>query len=473
MVAMNMYQKIKKCKNRKMSIRQTAIKLGLSRKTVTKYFKMDSNAYLQYKTSLEDKVKRFDPYKDEIIKIYRKNENKVYKSSIYDVLEEKHGQLPGSERTLRNYISYLAETGQFYENIPIRLHTPVEDLPFGQQMQLDFGEIAIASGEKVYIFASVLSASRYRYVSVQRRPFRTIDIIHHLLDCFEYIGGIPKEIVIDQDRALVVSENAGDIILTRQFKDLRDEMGFSLYVCRKADRESKGKVENLVKFVKTSFFSGRRFSSFDEIAPRLDQWLVRRANGKICQATDIIPANLLEREQEQLAPLRSSIYSRDHILEREDRKVSEKCLICVRGSLYSVPMDFRKRTVWIYCTKQDLLIYDGPDGKEIARHRISSLPGETVIQKNHFRNTSVKPSELKKGLLGKISSGSWTTFVEENYRVFKRYFRDQHEQLIRFLEAGFEQEILEKSVHFCLDSGKYSASDLRAGCRNWHSLLNS
>ncbi|WP_168203535.1 transposase [Oceanispirochaeta crateris] len=102
------------------------------------------------------------------------------------------------------------------------------------------------------------------------------------MNCFEYIGGIPHEIVIDQDRALVVSENQDDIILTKQFKDFKKEMGFSLYVCRKADPESKGKVENLVKFVKTSFFSGRQFNSFEEISPRLDSWLERRANGKIC-----------------------------------------------------------------------------------------------------------------------------------------------------------------------------------------------
>jgi transposase len=461
MVTMNMYKKIKNCKNMKMSIRQTAKKWGFSRKTVSKYYKMDTEMYVEYLTTLEEKTKRFDPYKDEVIEIYLRNEGKVYKSSVYDVLEEKYGSLPGSERTLRNYVSYLYETGQIKEDSNIRLYTPVEGLPFGKQLQLDFGEIKIATGEKVYIFATVLSASRFRYVAVQPTPFKTIDIIRHLLDCFEYIGGIPREIVIDQDRALVVSENFGDIILTQKFKDFRDEMGFSLYVCRKADPESKGKVENLVKFVKTSFFSGRRFNSFDEIPPRLDEWLERRANGKICQSTGVIPRNLLQREQEKLSPLVPSLFNRDYILERESRKVSEKSMISLKGSQYSVPREYRNRTVWLSLNDKELILYNSIDGYEIARHNLSLIPGEKVINKHHLRNFSIKANELKRELLQKKDNPLWQEFVEANYKHLTRYFRDQHALIIRFLEKDRRDAIMIKALQFCLDSEKYSARDLK------------
>jgi transposase len=33
-----------------------------------------------------------------------------------------------------------------------------------------------------------------------------VDVIQHLLDSFAYFGGIPKELVIDQDKTMVVSE---------------------------------------------------------------------------------------------------------------------------------------------------------------------------------------------------------------------------------------------------------------------------
>ena len=82
------------------------------------------------------------------------------------------------------------------------------------------------------------------------KPFTTLDLIFHLLNCFEYIGGIPEEIVIDQDSVMVASENHGDIIYTKDFAYFIQEIGLRIYVCRKADPETKGKIENLIGFVK-------------------------------------------------------------------------------------------------------------------------------------------------------------------------------------------------------------------------------
>ena len=458
---MKMYQKIKNCKSKKMSIRQAARKLELSRKTVSKYYKMDDKKYIEYLLSKETKDKKFDEYRDEILELYEKNENKVYKSSIYDVLEEKYGKLPGSERTLRNYIQFLKKEGKLQENLPVRFYIPVSELPFGKQMQVDFGEIEINSGEKVYIFASVLSASRFRYVAVQRRPFKTVDVIQHLLECFDYIEGIPKEIVIDQDKTMIVSENQGDILLTKEFQSFTAEMGYSLYVCRKADPETKGKVENLVKFVKTSFFSGRVFNSFDEIPSKLDSWLTRRANGKICQATGLVPSNLIGEERKKLHSVRLSIYKKDNIIEREERRVNEKCLISVKASLYSVPIEYRSRKVWIFHTESELFIYDAPDGKEVTSHRLSLLPGQQIIKKNHFRNFKGKPSEMKTELISRLDSPLWETFIEKNYKKFKRYFRDQHKALSNYLNTKLDEKILEKALQFCLDTGTYSANNLK------------
>jgi transposase len=92
-------------------------------------------------------------------------------------------------------------------------------------------------------------------VIFQGRPFRTLDVIRLLLDAFDYFGGRPEELVIDQDRLMIVSENAGDIICTKEFQQLVDEQEVGLRVCRRADPESKGKVENLVKFTKGNFLS--------------------------------------------------------------------------------------------------------------------------------------------------------------------------------------------------------------------------
>lgn len=84
-----------------------------------------------------------------------------------------------------------------------------------------------------------------------------MDLINHLLDCFEHIAGIPGEIVTDQDKTMVVSENKGDIIYTEKVKYFIEEMGMRMYVCRKNDPESKGKIENAIQYIKNNILSVR------------------------------------------------------------------------------------------------------------------------------------------------------------------------------------------------------------------------
>lgn len=463
MILMNVFQTIQKHKKQGMGIREISRRLGLARKTVRKYYAMSNEDYAEYVLAARSKPQVFETLRDEIIDIYQHNEGRVYVSSVYDLLEEKYGEenLPGSARTLRNYISHLIKSGEIEKTTNKRFYAPVDELPFGKQLQVDFGEVTIETGERIYIFTAVLSASRFRYAAVQNRPFKTLDVILHLLDCFEYIGGIPEEIAIDQDSTLVVSENNGDILLTKSFGQFKDEMGFRLFVCRKADPESKGKVENLVKFVKTSFFSARRFRNLEEVRKSLHSWLVRTANGKISQATGRIPADLLPREQEALSPIRASLFKQDTILDRQERLVDNKSFISVAASRYSVPLEFRSKRVWIYQTDTQLIIYESLAGKEIARHPRSRLPRQTVSNHSHFRDRSLKQEELKEALISRISSPAWKTFVQRNYRRYTRYFRDQHEQISALLNSGFDLDLLEKALALCADLDTPSTAGLK------------
>ncbi|MDD4238609.1 MAG: hypothetical protein PHT62_08635 [Desulfotomaculaceae bacterium] len=49
-----------------------------------------------------------------------------------------------------------------------------------------------------------------------------------------------KEIVYDQDHLILASENGGDLVLTHEFAAYRQTRRFKIYMCRRADPESKG-----------------------------------------------------------------------------------------------------------------------------------------------------------------------------------------------------------------------------------------
>jgi len=437
--------------------------LELDPKTVAKYFAMEEEDHRAYRRDHLFRDKAFDTFRREILELYEANDLRALQvSSVYDYLEEKYGVLPGNEQTLRNYIAYLIQTDNLRLDENVRLYTKVPELPFGKQMQLDFGRYRCRSGLLLFIFTALLSASRYKYVIFQGQPFRTLDFIRLLLDSFDYFGGRSEELVIDQDRLMVVSENVGDIIYTKDFKHFIDEQELHLYVCRRADPETKGKVENLVKFVKGNFLATRDFEAVEEANAGVMRWLRRRANGKIFQATKQIPAVLIEKERAHLRPLRNSIFRKDSLLGREERTANEKAWISVQACGYQLPSKYRNKTVEIYTTEEELFVFDIFTGKEIVAYRLSLIPGQLVSTRACRRESEKTVEELKAALSGLFEVESWKRFAERNFKTFPRYARDQCLEAKRFFaEKEVDTGILERALAYCLENDTPSFSNLK------------
>lgn len=461
MVTKIMYRKVQNLKRR--GFRQADIirEIGLNKRTVGKYYDMSEKKYLRYIEKVRYRNKIYESLKPDILGIYKENGfQQLEKSAIYDCLEEKYGVMPGKERSFRYYITYLIDTGQIKFSENARKYYPVEDQPYGKQLQIDFGEHRTRGGLKLYIFAAVLSASRYKYCALQERPFTTMDLISHLLDCFEYLGGMPKELVIDQDSIMVVSENNGDIIYTRDFEHFIDEMNLKMYVCRKNDPESKGKIENLIKFVKRNFLKLREFKDIAEAKERLFRWLSRKANGKISLATYRIPKEEFSEEKKYLSPLRNSIYRKEVSEGREPRKADDLGQISVNSCKYPVPEEYRGQEVEIYRTEDTLFIYDIRTGENIEEHDICHIPGSRVPNRGRYHRKEFKQKELKEKLKELFSVPGWNEFADKNYEMYPRYFRDQYNEALKKFSEGIKVETLEQAVKFCLENHTLSIANL-------------
>jgi len=462
MVKIKMYRGIQQMKSHGYNISRISDDLQLDRKTVRKYYYMSETDYQRYQRTLENRSKLLDPYKADILKIYHDNDNiKLNMAAVYDYLLELYGELPCSEKTLRNLINLMIFNGELILKRSIRQYSKVPDLPFGKQLQLDFGSYTMPSGLKIYIFTAVLSASRYKCILFHDKPFTTQILISYLLDCFDFIGGIPEEIVIDQDSIMVVSENAGDIHYTKDFSIFKNEMGFSMYVCRKADPESKGKVENLVKFVKNGFLKLRDFKTIQEARLSLLSWLYRRANGKISYATGKIPAILHEDEKKHLKVIKSSIFRKDRMMYREERLVNEHSYLSHASSLYSVPVQYRSRTVEIYLSNDDLMIFDPKTGEMIANHKLSLLPGQKISLKSHFRENDKPIHDFKNETILKFDFPEWKQFVDNNFSAYPRYVRDQCIICRKLFASETDTEVLKEAIMLCHENKCFSFKDLR------------
>ncbi|SDZ90513.1 hypothetical protein [Pedobacter hartonius] len=89
---------------------------------------------------------------------------------------------------------------------------------------------------------------------------------------------MPQEVVYDQDRLFLVNENLGELMLTERFRSYVSQRCFKTYFCRAADPQSKGKAENMVKYVKQNFLAGRSFKDLETLNQEAHAWLARTAN---------------------------------------------------------------------------------------------------------------------------------------------------------------------------------------------------
>ena len=111
---------------------------------------------------------------------------------------------------------------------------------------------------------------------------------------------MPKELVFDQDKLVIVSENHGDILYTQEFESFKQALRFKVYLCRKNDPESKGKVEAVVKYVKNNFAKHRLFTNITEWNQSQLEWLKRTGNQKEHGTTKKVPAEVLLIENRTL-----------------------------------------------------------------------------------------------------------------------------------------------------------------------------
>jgi len=183
-----------------------------------------------------------------------------------------------------------------------------EGLP-GEFSQHDFGEVEIPflndSIQRVHFFASRLKYSRYIRVSLV--PNETVEpLVRTLAGHLQDWGGRPLLCVFDRPKTIALKwKKNGEVTEWNPiFAEATLEIGIGVELCWPYQARQKGSVENLVGFVKSSFFKVRKFYDEEDLRRQLVEWH-REVNGeRPCRATGIIPAVRLAEEAPRLRPLR-------------------------------------------------------------------------------------------------------------------------------------------------------------------------
>lgn len=469
MVDWSMYAEIQRLKNKGFKKAQAARKLGLNRETVTKYWDIPPDEYAALKA--KHRARKADIYQEHIIEWLTENPD-MTAAQLYDWCKE-HSKLETLEfqkRSFQDYVNTIRKEHDIPKPEHPRQYEAVDELPMGKQAQVDMGEISVKteSGRhrKVYCFAIVLAHSRYKYVLWQLKPFTTDSFIKAHIKAFDFYGGRPEEIVYDQDKVLAVSENNGDIIYTAGFQNFVNEMKFSIFLCHGADPESKGKVENVVRFAKHGFAEHRTLKDIDSFNEDCLAWLKRTANHDVHGTTHKRPDEVFALEKEYLIPVSEYSFaaSDNGSISYPIRKDN---IVLYKGNRYRVPKGTYSQNKRVYMVVDDdtdtISITDMITGEIYAKHPLCHEKGMLIGDKT--RNTRDKSKSIKEQeeTLKKLFEDDKLVgpFLDHIHQEKPRYYRDQLGVIRKLFEEWNKDEII-KGLKYCTERELYSAGELRS-----------
>lgn len=470
LVGWHIYSKIRELRALGLNQSQVARHVGVNVKTVKRYWNLDSTGYAGLVVAGTEHKSQLDQFKDFISEWLREYPD-LSGAQIHDWLKERYDGYKGSERSVRRYVAKLRRSLGLQKKPVERQYQAVPDPPYGQQLQVDFGEQVIrkAGGGtiKLRVIAAVLANSRYKWAFWSDKPFTSRSLVAALQECFQFLGGMPEELVFDQDHLVTVSENYGDIIYTEEFERFKQLMQFKVRLCRAADPESKGRIEAVVKYVKNNYAKNRLFSNLDSWNEGVLAWLARTGNRKIHSMAQKVPAQVFLLEKQHLRPIPITDKPKDIVT----RVVRKDNTVMFNSNRYSVPLGTYEpgRMLELKTQEGTLKLFSLDAHTLVAEHQVSTGRGQLVQNTNHLRDTSRNLDELQEDVLSAMGASPHCAEFLAGIRIEKRrYARDQFNLLLG-LAKQHKTELLESAVLYCLERGLYSAVD----CRDTVRLLES
>jgi transposase len=237
-----------------------------------------------------------------------------FRKLIIEILEEK-ADLPSLEilRRVRE-MGYQGGKTALYALVAslrpkgIKPLVRFEGLP-GEFSQHDFGQVDVefldGATRRIHFFASRLKYSRSIRVSVVKDE--TVEsLVRNLAKHLHSWGGVPLLCVFDRPKTVALKwRRNGEVTEWNPvFAYAMLEMGIGVELCWPQSPEQKGAVENLVGFVKSSFFKVRCFQDEEDLQQQLVGWHGEVNEERPCRATGIIPVVRLAEEALRLRPLK-------------------------------------------------------------------------------------------------------------------------------------------------------------------------
>lgn len=265
---------------------------------------------------------------------------------------------------------------------PPRAFLALTALP-GEQGQADwghFGTLQIGRAKrKLSCFVLTLSHSRRLFA---RFTFdQTLEsFLRGHIDAFADFGGVPRQILYDNLKAVVVERLGSAVRFNPALLEFAGAYHFKPVPCSPAAGWEKGRVEAAIRYLRSSYATGRTYRDLDDANAQLRRWLDEVANVRPWpeERTRTVDEVFFE-ERPTLLPLPVHPPEASHV-----RAVRSGKWPLVRFDLndYSIPHGLVGKPLTLVADERTVRVLDGT--VEVARHVRSWDRGRRVEDRAHY-----------------------------------------------------------------------------------------
>ena len=257
----------------------------------------------------------------------------------------------------------------------------------GDCAQVDWGVwtgVDVPGGRRrVSFFVMVLCHSRMMHVELFMGEAQEHWLAAHR-NAFEAFGGVPARVMVDNCKTAVITpKTTGQpAVFNTAYLDFAAHYGFKPVACTPRRPNEKGRVEQAVGYVKSSFLAGREPSPPAVMAPAVSEWLDTVANARVHGTTGRRPTDLFaEVERDALSPLPAGAHD---CAVTQPVMANNRFRIALDTNRYSVPSKYASHRLVLVRTA-DRVVVRTPDGTLIADHPRSYGRRQDVLDPGHER----------------------------------------------------------------------------------------
>jgi transposase len=218
------------------------------------------------------------------------------------------------------------------------------EVPPGQEAQIDYGYLGrwldplAGRIRRVWAFVVVLACSRHMFV----RPVLSMDqaswVAAHVA-AWEFFGGIPARLVIDNLKTGVIKPDLYDPKLNRAYAEMAAHYGCLIDPARAGKPKDKPRVERMMPYVRDSYWRGRTFGGVPDMQARAVDWALTVAGTRPHRGLHGAQPHVVFQAVEANALLGLPLAPFE-LARWLSPRVAPDCHVSVDRVLYSVPWRF-------------------------------------------------------------------------------------------------------------------------------------